>query len=77
MDTTKKFPTGTLIFGLILIVVAFATLSRLLLHWSIDMPLLLIGIVALAGIAMIISGVAAAGRARAADREPPAPTQTY
>lgn len=68
---TKKFPTGTLVFGLILIGVALAALSRNLLHWSFDMPLLLISIVALAGIAMIFSGLASAKKSRQRDLPPP------
>lgn len=70
----KKFPTGTLVFGLILIVVALASLSRLVLHWSFDMPLLLIAIVAFAGVAMIFSGLASAGKSRRSKDEPPVPT---
>lgn len=70
----RKFPTGTLVFGLIMIVVALASLSRLVLQWSFDMPLFFITIVALAGVAMIFSGLAAAGKARKSAVEPPLPT---
>lgn len=70
----RKFPTGTLVFGLIMIVVALASLSRLVLQWSFDMPLFFITIVALAGVAMIFSGLAAAGKARKSAAEPPLPT---
>ncbi|WP_349930351.1 hypothetical protein ABNP34_11195 [Glutamicibacter mishrai] len=71
---TTKFPTGTLVFGLILIVVSLATLSRTFFHWSFDMPLLLIIVVAFAGVAMIISGLSAAGKRRQRESEIPAPT---
>ncbi|WP_345470226.1 hypothetical protein QMQ05_11745 [Glutamicibacter ectropisis] len=70
----KKFPTGTLVFGLILIVVSLATLSRTIFHWSFDMPLFLIIVVAFAGVAMIISGLSAAGKRRRSESEIPAPT---
>ncbi|WP_334122532.1 LapA family protein [Glutamicibacter sp.] len=70
----KKFPTGTLVFGLILIVVSLATLSRTFFHWSFDMPLFLIIVVAFAGVAMIISGLSAAGKRRRSESEIPAPT---
>ncbi len=70
----RKFPTGTLVFGLILIVVALASLSRLVLQWNFDMQLFFIAIVALAGVAMIFSGLASAGKARKSEAEPPVPT---
>ncbi|KSU67259.1 LapA family protein [Arthrobacter sp. NIO-1057] len=70
----KKFPTGTLVFGLILIVVSLATMSRTFFHWSFDMPLFLIIVVAFAGVAMIISGLSAAGKRRRSESEIPAPT---
>ncbi|WP_159611809.1 hypothetical protein [Glutamicibacter sp. JC586] len=69
----KKFPTGTLVFGLILIVVAVATLSRTILNWSLDMPLFFIIVVAFAGLAMIVSGIASAGKRRNRESEIPAP----
>ncbi|NQD39936.1 LapA family protein [Glutamicibacter halophytocola] len=71
---TKKFPTGTLVFGLILIVVSVATLSRTFFHWSFDMPLFLIIVVAFAGVAMVISGLSAAGKRRQRETEIPAPS---
>ena len=70
----KKFPTGTLVFGLILIVVAIATLSRTMLNWSLDMPLFFIIVVAFAGLAMIVSGLYSAGKRRQRETEIPAPT---
>jgi len=69
----KKFPTGTLVFGLILIVVSVATLSRTFFHWNFDLPLYLIIVAALAGVAMIISGISAAGKRRQRETEIPAP----
>lgn len=59
-DNNPKFPSGTMVFGLILIVVALGSLSRGLFHWQFDSPLFFIGLVALAGIAMIFSGISSA-----------------
>lgn len=69
----KKFPTGTLVFGLILMVVAIVTLSRTVFNWSLDMPLFFIIVVAFAGLAMIVSGIASAGKRRQRETEIPAP----
>ena len=70
-----KFPTGTLVFGLILVLVALAQLTRHVFSWSFDAPLFFITLIALAGIALIISGVASARRA-AAKKNTAAPFDT-
>ncbi|GAA1413011.1 hypothetical protein AUR04nite_26630 [Glutamicibacter uratoxydans] len=67
-----KFPTGTLVFGLILMVIAAVSLSKNLLNWSLDTPLLFIGVFALAGIVMIVSGITSAlRRSERSDKIPP------
>ncbi len=67
-----KFPTGTLVFGLILMVIASVSLSKNLLNWSLDTPLLFIGVFALAGIVMIVSGITSAlRRGERSDKIPP------
>ena len=69
-EPETRVPTGTLVFGLIICVIAVVVLSRSLLHISLDMPLLLIIVVAVAGVILIISGVASAlKRAGNKDRE--------
>ncbi|MCW4464133.1 hypothetical protein OK351_01215 [Glutamicibacter sp. MNS18] len=68
---SSKFPTGTLVFGLILVVVALAQLTRHVFSWSFDAPLFFITLIALAGIALIISGVASARRAASRKNTPP------
>ncbi|WP_313813707.1 hypothetical protein [Glutamicibacter sp.] len=69
-----KFPTGTLVFGLILMVVAVVSLSNSLFEWTLDTPLLFISVVALAGIIMIISGITSAlRRNERSDEIPPPP----
>lgn len=70
-NTRSKFPTGTLIFGLILVLVATAQLTRHIFSWSFDAPLFFITLIALAGIALILSGVASARRAAAKKNSPP------
>jgi len=57
-----KFPTGTLVFGLILLVVAVVSLSNSLFSWTLDTPLLFIAVVAVAGLIMVISGISSALR---------------
>ena len=57
-----KFPTGTLVFGLILLVVAVISLSNSLFSWTLDTPLLFIAVVAVAGLIMVISGISSALR---------------
>lgn len=70
-----RFPTGTLVFGLILVAVALAQLTRHVFSWNLDAPLFLITLVALAGIALVVSGISSARRA-AARQNPPAPHDT-
>ncbi|WP_431709881.1 hypothetical protein [Glutamicibacter uratoxydans] len=60
-----KFPTGTLVFGLILVLVALAQLTKHVFSWNFDAPLFFITLIALAGIALIFSGIASARRATA------------
>lgn len=63
-QSESKFPAGTLVFGLILIVVALASLSQTVFNWQFDSPLFFISLVALAGVAMIFSGIASARKAK-------------
>ena len=73
-----KFPTATLVFGLILMVIATVSLSKNLLHWSLDTPMLFIGVFALAGIVMIVSGITSAlRRSDRGDKIPPPPNPNY
>jgi len=67
----SKFPTGTLVFGLILVLVAMAQLTKHIFSWNFDTPLFFITLIALAGIALIASGVASARRAAAKKNELP------
>lgn len=64
LQKQQKFPAGTLVFGLILVVVALTSLSRTIFNWQFDTPLLFIGLVALAGIVLIISGIASARKSK-------------
>ena len=59
-SSETKFPTGTLVFGLVILAIGLAALGRLLFNFSFDAPLLFIALVAAGGLVMIISGVAAA-----------------
>ncbi|GGL94131.1 hypothetical protein [Glutamicibacter protophormiae] len=68
-----KFPTGTLVFGLILVVVAVVSLSNTLFDWTLDTPLFFISLIALAGIVMIVSGIASAMKRGNRDDELPPP----
>lgn len=67
-----KFPTGTLVFGLILLVVALVSLSNSLFNWTLDTPLLFIAVVAAAGLIMVVSGISSAlRRSSEAEQLPP------
>ncbi|MGO2052665.1 hypothetical protein CIK76_04110 [Glutamicibacter sp. BW80] len=70
-QTGAKFPAGTLVFGLILVVVALATLSRTLFDWHFDTPLFFIALVALAGVGMIFAGISSARKASGKNTELP------
>lgn len=63
-DTAAPFPTGTLVFGLILLAIGIALLAGLLLNFQISAPLLFISLVGGAGVILIVAGVLAARRAR-------------
>lgn len=56
---STKFPVGTLVFGLILIVVAASMLLSLLTGFQVNAGLLAIGVLVFAGLAMVIGGIAA------------------
>lgn len=64
LDKPTKFPTGTLVFGLILLVVGVLLLAGLLFGFQLNAPLLFISLVGGAGLILIISGIAAAQRHR-------------
>ncbi|MFJ2621520.1 hypothetical protein [Glutamicibacter sp. NPDC087344] len=68
-----RFPTGTLVFGLILVVVAVVSLSYTLFDWKLDTPLFFIALIALAGIVMVVSGIASAMKRGSRDEELPPP----
>ena len=57
-----NFPTGTLVFGLILLAVGVALLAGLLLNFQISAPLLFITLVGGAGVVLIVAGILAARR---------------
>ncbi len=57
-----RFPVGTLVFGLVLIVVAAAVLLSLLTGFQVNGGLLAIGVLVFAGLAMVIGGIAASRR---------------
>ncbi|QXQ09303.1 hypothetical protein [Paeniglutamicibacter sp. Y32M11] len=59
---SANFPTGTLVFGLILLAIGLALLASLLLAFQISAPLLFISLLGGAGVILIISGIAAARR---------------
>lgn len=61
---TPGFPTGTLVFGLILLVVGTLLLAGLLLGFQLNAPLLFVGLLGGAGLVLVVSGIAAARRAR-------------
>ncbi len=63
-DPAPAFPAGTLVFGLILLVVGIALLAGLLLNFAFSAPLLFIGLIGGAGAILIIAGIIAARRAR-------------
>ncbi|MDR4532184.1 hypothetical protein [Glutamicibacter sp. PS] len=75
-DSETKFPSGTLIFGLILIAVAVTTMGGEILSWHFDRSLFFIGLIALAGIGLIGSGIASARRNHARSTELPGPDST-
>ncbi|GAA1870942.1 hypothetical protein GCM10009715_17310 [Paeniglutamicibacter psychrophenolicus] len=59
---STRFPVGTLVFGLILIVIAAAVLLSLLTGIQVNGGLLAIGVLVFAGLAMVIGGIAASRR---------------
>lgn len=63
-ELPAKFPTGTLVFGLILLVVGVLLLAGLLFGLQLNGPLLFIGLIGGAGLILVISGIAAARRTR-------------
>ncbi|WP_054821521.1 hypothetical protein [Arthrobacter sp. JCM 19049] len=73
----SKFPTGTLVFGLILVLVALAQLSSHVLSWDFDAPLFFIALIALAGVALIVSGIGSARRAAKRKEYPPHDSTTF
>lgn len=58
----SKFPTGTLVFGLILLIVGVLLLAGLLFGFQLNAPLLFISLLGGAGLILIISGITAARR---------------
>ena len=64
LEAPPKFPTGTLVFGLILLVVGALLLAGLLFGIQLNGPLLFIGLLGGAGLILVISGIAAARRTR-------------
>lgn len=63
-EAATKFPTGTLVFGLILLVVGVLLLAGLIFGFQLNAPLLFISLVGGAGLILIISGITAARRNR-------------
>ncbi|MFF5791639.1 hypothetical protein ACFY5D_06285 [Paeniglutamicibacter sp. NPDC012692] len=64
VEAQPKFPTGTLVFGLILLVVGALLLAGLLFGIQLNGPLLFIGLLGGAGLILVISGIVAARRTR-------------
>lgn len=64
VEAPPKFPTGTLVFGLILLVVGALLLAGLLFGIQLNGPLLFIGLLGGAGLILVISGIVAARRTR-------------
>ncbi|MFJ6417555.1 hypothetical protein [Paeniglutamicibacter sp. NPDC091659] len=64
LEAQSKFPTGTLVFGLILLVVGALLLAGLLFGIQLNGPLLFIGLLGGAGLILVISGIVAARRTR-------------
>lgn len=61
-EPAAPFPTGTLIFGLILLSIGLALIAGLLLNFQISAPMLFISLVAGAGLILVIAGILAARR---------------
>lgn len=64
LEPSTKFPTGTLVFGLILLVVGALLLAGLLFGIQLNGPLLFIGLLGGAGLILVVSGILAARRTR-------------
>ena len=63
-ERPAKFPTGTLVFGLILLVIGVLLLAGMIFGLELNGPLLFIGLIGGAGLILVISGIAAARRTR-------------
>lgn len=63
-EPAEQFPTGTLVFGLILLAIGIALLAGLLLNFQISAPLLFIGLLGGAGVILIVAGILAARRSQ-------------
>ncbi|WP_411733722.1 hypothetical protein [Paeniglutamicibacter sp.] len=61
-EPAGEFPTGTLVFGLILLAIGIALLAGLLLNFQISAPLLFISLLGGAGVILIVAGILAARR---------------
>lgn len=61
-EPAGQFPTGTLVFGLILLAIGIALLAGLLLNFHISAPLLFISLLGGAGVILIVAGILAARR---------------
>lgn len=61
-EPAGQFPTGTLVFGLILLAIGIALLAGLLLNFQISAPLLFISLLGGAGVILIVAGILAARR---------------
>lgn len=58
------FPVGTLVFGLILVLIGAVLLTSLLTGFTFNPGLLAIGLLVVAGLVLIIGGIAASRRHR-------------
>lgn len=61
-DDASGIRVGSLVWGLIALLVSLWSLSVVLLDWSIDPVLMGIGLAGLVGVALIVGGIAGAAR---------------
>ncbi|NUL48528.1 hypothetical protein F7P69_25455 [Cellulosimicrobium funkei] len=57
-----SFRTGTLVWGVIALLVALWSLSVTVLDWNLDPVLVMIGLAVVGGVALVAGGIAGAAR---------------
>ena len=63
-DAPERVPMGTLVFGLVLVVLGLLLLAGLLYGFSLDPALVAIGFAVGAGLILVVGGLVAGRRAR-------------